>query len=117
MSGVLEQRAGGAVAAALREKLEARTATVGIIGLGYAGLPLAVGFAEAGYAVVGVDLRADRRDAIAAGRSYVGDISDATLEALVETGQLRATGDYAALRAVDAITICVPTPLSKTKAP
>jgi UDP-N-acetyl-D-glucosamine dehydrogenase len=101
----------------LREKLESRTATVGIIGLGYAGLPLAVGFAEAGFSVVGVDLRADRRDAIAAGRSYVGDIADATLGPLVEDGRLRATGDYADLAAADAITICVPTPLSKTKAP
>ena len=117
MAGVAERQAGGAMAAALREKLASRAATVGIIGLGYAGLPLAVGFAEAGFAVVGVDLRADRRDALAAGRSYVDDIADATLAPLVEGGRLRATGDYAALRDADAITICVPTPLSKTKAP
>src|ERR1700754_934504 len=98
MSGVLDRQARGAIAPALQAKLETRTATVGIIGLGYAGLPLAVGFAEAGFAVVGVDLRADRRDAIAVGHSYVGDITDEVLGPLVERGQLRATGDYAALR-------------------
>ena len=117
MAGVLERPIAGPIAEALRARLEARTATIGIIGLGYAGLPLAVGFAEAGFAVIGVDLRADRRDAIAAGRSYVDDIADATLAPLVRAGRLRATADYASLRDADAITICVPTPLSKTKAP
>ena len=117
MVGVLERTTEGQIAAALRARLEARTATIGIIGLGYAGLPLAVGFAEAGFVVIGVDLRADRRAAIAAGHSYVDDITDAALAPLVRSGRLRATADYAALRDADAITICVPTPLSKTKAP
>jgi UDP-N-acetyl-D-glucosamine dehydrogenase len=66
---------------------------------------------------VGVDLRPDRVAALAAGRSYVGDIADETVAALVADGRLRATDDYAALAEADAITICVPTPLSKTKAP
>jgi UDP-N-acetyl-D-glucosamine dehydrogenase len=105
------------VATRLRRRIEAREATVAIIGLGYAGLPLAVGFAEAGFAVVGVDLRADRVEALGAGRSYVGDIADARLAALVGEGRFRATADYDALAEVDAVTICVPTPLSKTKAP
>ena len=95
MTGVLARPIAGPIAEALRARLEARTATIGIIGLGYAGLPLAVGFAEAGFAVIGVDLRADRRDAIAAGRSYVDDIADATLGPLVRAGRLRATADYA----------------------
>ena len=74
-------------------------------------------FAEAGLPTIGVDLRPDRLAALAAGRSYVGDIADATVAALVASGRLRATDDYAALADADAITICVPTPLSKTKAP
>jgi len=101
----------------LRERIATRGARVGIIGLGYAGLPLAVGFAEAGFSVVGVDLRADRVEALAAGHSYVGDIADARIGALAAGGRLRATASYDALAGVDAITICVPTPLSKTKAP
>ena len=107
----------GAAAARLRERLETGRATVGIIGLGYAGLPMAVAFAEAGLPTIGVDLRPDRVAALRAGRSYVGDIADATVARLVGAGTLRATDDYAALAAADAITICVPTPLSKTKAP
>ncbi len=117
MAGVVARPVEGEIAEVLRGRLEGRTATVGIIGLGYAGLPLAVGFAQAGFAVIGVDLRADRRDALAAGHSYVDDIADADLAPLVAAGRLRATADYAALRDADAITICVPTPLSKTKAP
>ena len=107
----------GAPARRLRERIETRQARVGIIGLGYAGLPLAVGFAEAGFSVVGVDLRADRVEALAAGRSYVGDIADARIAALAADRRLHATASYDALADVDAITICVPTPLSKTKAP
>jgi UDP-N-acetyl-D-glucosamine dehydrogenase len=114
---MVERTAAGETAARLRERLESGRATIGIIGLGYAGLPLAVAFAQAGCPVIGVDLRPDRVAALHAGRSYVGDIADATIGALVEAGQLRATPDYAALAGADAITICVPTPLSKTKAP
>ncbi len=107
----------GATAERLRERLATGRATVGIIGLGYAGLPMAVAFAEAGLPTIGVDLRADRLADLVAGRSYVGDIDDATIARLVANGQLCATADYAALAAADAITICVPTPLSKTKTP
>ena len=114
---IAEQVAMGAVAAGLRERLLTGRATVGIIGLGYAGLPMAVAFAEAALPTIGVDLRADRIAAIHAGRSYVGDIADQTVARLTATGALRATADYAALAAADAITICVPTPLSKTKTP
>jgi len=112
-----EQVAMGAVAAGLRERLLTGRATVGIIGLGYAGLPMAVAFAEAKLPTIGVDLRPDRIADIHAGRSYVGDIADATIARLTAAGTLRATADYAALAEADAITICVPTPLSKTKTP
>jgi len=112
-----EQVAMGAVAAGLRERLLTGRATVGIIGLGYAGLPMAVAFAEAALPTIGVDLRPDRIAAIRAGRSYVGDIADAAIARLTAAGALRATADYAALAEADAITICVPTPLSKTKTP
>jgi len=112
-----ERLAYGATAERLRARLASGQATVGIIGLGYAGLPMAVAFAEAGLPTIGVDLRPDRVAALVAGRSYVGDVADATVARLVASGQLRATDDYAALAAADAITICVPTPLSKTKAP
>ncbi len=101
----------------LRERLTTGRATVGIIGLGYAGLPMAVAFAEAGCPTIGVDLRPDRIEALRAGRSYIDDVADATIGPLVGDGRLHATADYAALAACDAITICVPTPLSKTKAP
>ncbi|HET8627694.1 MAG TPA: nucleotide sugar dehydrogenase [Thermomicrobiales bacterium] len=97
--------------------METRRATVGLVGLGYAGLPLAVAFAGAGFPVVGVDLRPDRIEVLRSGRSYIGDIPDATIAALVDAGRLRATDDHAVLADADAITICVPTPLSKTKAP
>ena len=107
----------GTTAERLRERLATGRATVGIIGLGYAGLPMAVAFAEAGLPTIGVDLRPDRIADLVAGRSYVGDIADPTIARLVASGQLRATDDYAALADADAITICVPTPLSKTKTP
>lgn len=113
----IEQVTMGATAAELRERFLTGRATVGIIGLGYAGLPMAVAFAEAGLPTIGVDLRPDRIAAIQAGRSYVGDIADETIARLTAAGVLRATAEYAALAEVDAITICVPTPLSKTKAP
>jgi UDP-N-acetyl-D-glucosamine dehydrogenase len=103
--------------AALRERIARREAVVGMIGLGYAGLPLAVAFAEAGFAVVGIDLRPDRVAALNAGRSYVGDVADSRLAAIVDAARFRASTDYAALAAADAITICVHTPLSPEKAP
>jgi UDP-N-acetyl-D-glucosamine dehydrogenase len=113
----VERPAAGQTAAALRERLATGRATVGIIGLGYAGLPMAVAFAEAGLPVIGVDLRPDRVEALRAGRSYIDDIGDDTVARLVGADLLRVTDDYATLAAADAITICVPTPLSKTKAP
>jgi UDP-N-acetyl-D-glucosamine dehydrogenase len=96
-------------------QIATREATLGIVGLGYAGLPLAMTFAEAGFDVVGVDLNQDRVDAIRQGRSYLVDVPGERYERL--DGHLQATSDYAAMSELDAVAICVPTPLSKTRTP
>src|SRR5690242_16282468 len=101
----------------LQEKIRARTARVGVIGLGYVGLPLAVEFAKAGFTVTGIDVSEQKTRSVNAGDSYVGDISNATLHPLVEAGKLRATTDFSAVLELDTINICVPTPLRKTKDP
>ena len=101
----------------LAEKIRSRRARVGIVGLGYVGLPLAVELAKAGFSVTGIDVSDAKTQRVNAGDSYVGDISSATLAPLVESGKLRATTDFAAVRELDTINICVPTPLRKTKDP
>ena len=88
---------------------------VGIVGLGYVGLPLAVAFAAAGVEVVGVDISAQRVGAINAGDSYIEDVPDAELAAALP--RLNATTDYASLADVDAVLICVPTPLTPNREP
>ncbi len=98
-------------------KFNQQTAEIGIVGMGYVGLPLAVAFAQRGFRVVGLDVVAEKVDMLNAGRSYVEDVADAELAPLVANGLIRATTDYADLAAVDAISICVPTPLRKTKDP
>jgi UDP-N-acetyl-D-glucosamine dehydrogenase len=103
-------------AAELRARLTG-TPTIGVIGLGYVGLPLAVAFAESGARVVGVDLDARRVAAVAAGRSFIEDVPAATLAPLVRAGRLDATDDVTALKEADAVVICVPTPLGKSKEP
>jgi len=107
----------GAIAKVLEEKIRTRNARVGIVGLGYVGLPLAVEFARAGFRVTGIDISPEKTARVNAGESYVGDISSATLKPLVESGKLFATTDFSAVRDLDTINICVPTPLRKTKDP
>jgi len=102
---------------ALEQKILSRSARVGIVGLGYVGLPLAVEFARAGFHVTGIDLSESKTQRVSAGDSYIGDISSATLAPLVQSGRLDATTDFAAVRELDTINICVPTPLRKTKDP
>jgi UDP-N-acetyl-D-glucosamine dehydrogenase len=117
---------------ALIEKFTSRTATVGIIGLGYVGLPLAVVFAKAGYRVIGIDVDSRKVDSINRGESYIEDIASETLAQYTSPasepssngsnghrarGTLSATTDYAALLECDAVSICVPTPLRKTGDP
>src|SRR6266576_2932231 len=106
-----------ATAEILAEKIRARTARVGIIGLGYVGLPLAVEFAKAGFSVTGIDISEEKVRRMNAGESYIGDIPTSMLAPLVESGKLRATTDFAAVFELDTINICVPTPLRKTKDP
>ena len=101
----------------LAEKIRSKTARVGVVGLGYVGLPLAVEYAAEGYHVVGIDLHAGKVARVNAGDSYVGDIPTATLAPLAQSGLLRATTDFSVVRDLDTINICVPTPLRKTKDP
>jgi UDP-N-acetyl-D-glucosamine dehydrogenase len=101
----------------LEEKIRTRQAKVGIVGLGYVGLPLAVEFAKAGFEVTGIDLSDSKISRINDGDSYVGDVPSATLKPLVESGKLKATADFSAIRDLDTVNICVPTPLRKTKDP
>src|ERR1051326_2632244 len=106
-----------ATAKLLEEKILTRRARVGIVGLGYVGLPLAVEFAKAGFIVTGIDVSEAKTSRVNAGDSYVGDIPSATLKQLVQAGKLRATTDFSAVQELDTINICVPTPLRKTKDP
>ncbi len=101
----------------LLQKFTDRTARVGVVGIGYVGLPLAVVFAEAGFTVIGVDPIKEKVDAINRGESYILDVDAARVKALVEAGKLSASTDYQALGKVDAVSICVPTPLRKTGDP
>jgi UDP-N-acetyl-D-glucosamine dehydrogenase len=101
----------------LKEKIETRTARIGVIGLGYVGLPLAVEFAREGFDVTGFDVDASKVAEINCGRSYIGDVKTADVSAALKAGKLRATTDMAALHDMDAIDICVPTPLRKTRDP
>jgi len=101
----------------LIQKFESRSARVGVIGIGYVGLPLAVVFAQAGFTVVGVDPDRDKVDAVNRGESYILDVDSAEVKELVKVGKLSATTDYAVLGEVDAVSICVPTPLRKTGDP
>jgi UDP-N-acetyl-D-glucosamine dehydrogenase len=103
--------------ALLAEKIRSRTARVGVVGLGYVGLPLAVEFAKAGFAVTGIDVAEGKTARVNAGDSYVGDIRSADLDRLVKAGKLRATTDFSVVQQLDTINICVPTPLRKTKDP
>ncbi len=112
-----ETRAAGKLRAELLEKIRARTARVGVIGLGYVGLPLAEVFARAGFRVTGFDVDESKARMIAAGKSYIGDVGDDEVRAQVEAGRLAATTDFDGLREMDAILICVPTPLRKTLDP
>ena len=104
-------------ASALAEKISSHEARVGVVGLGYVGLPLAVEFAKAGFSVTGIDVSAAKVERVNAGDSYVGDIPSSVLAPLVKSGKLRATTDFAAVRDLDTVNICVPTPLRKTKDP
>lgn len=101
----------------LAEKIRAKTARVGVIGLGYVGLPLAVEYGKEGFPVTGIDVQTSKVEAINLGASYIQDVPADDVDALVRAGKLNATTDFSVIRDLDTINICVPTPLRKTKDP
>ena len=113
----MEQVATSTAAAILAEKIRNRTAQVGVVGLGYVGLPLAVEFAKAGFKVTGIEIDQEKAASINAGRSYVQDVPSEVMAPLVAAGKLRATSDVSVIGELDTMNICVPTPLRKTKDP
>src|SRR5229473_6867172 len=94
-----------------------KRARVGVIGLGYVGLPLLTEFAGKGFNSIGFEVDERKASEINAGESYIGDVASSLLKELVDAGRLRATTDFDHLKDCDAIIICVPTPLRKTKEP
>ena len=105
------------VESTLIAKAADRSATFGVVGLGYVGLPLAVELATSGYRVVGFDIKPEVVETVNAGRSHIQDVPTERLGPFVRDGRIEATGDLGRLADVDVVSICVPTPLSKTKDP
>jgi UDP-N-acetyl-D-glucosamine dehydrogenase len=103
--------------AAIRRRFLARDARIGVIGLGYVGLPLVGAIAESGFTVVGFDVDGEKVAALNAGRSYIRHIADANIAALVKERRFSAVTDFAQLASVDAVLICVPTPLTRHREP
>jgi UDP-N-acetyl-D-glucosamine dehydrogenase len=101
----------------LLAKIESKEAVVGVVGLGYVGLPLAVEKAKAGFRVIGFDVQQSRVDMVNKGINYIGDVVDEDLNEMVEKGMLTATTDYARIQEVDCVAICVPTPLDHHQQP
>jgi UDP-N-acetyl-D-glucosamine dehydrogenase len=101
----------------LMDKIKNRTATIGIIGLGYVGLPLAVECSKNGYKVVGFDVQDKKVNLVNKGSNYIGDIVDSELKGLVNKGSLTATTDFKFVKDIDIVLICVPTPLDKYQQP
>ena len=101
----------------LIKSLREKTANIAILGLGYVGLPLAVVFGEAGFHVTGVDPDPRKVESLNDCKSYIPDVPTADIEKLVKSGHLTATTDFSVLAGMDAVSICVPTPLRKTGDP
>jgi UDP-N-acetyl-D-glucosamine dehydrogenase len=101
----------------LRDKIRERSAKVGVVGLGYVGLPLAMEMAQAGFHVTGIDLVKEKVDGVNSGVSYVPDVGSEALRSAVSAGRMRATQSLAAVEGLDTVNICVPTPLRKNKDP
>lgn len=101
----------------LKEKIEQKTLRTGIIGLGYVGLPLAIEFAKAGLTVTGIDVSNQKVTSINGGKSYIEDVNESEMQALVSSKKLTSTTDFSVIKDLDAINICVPTPLRKSKDP
>lgn len=101
----------------LLKKIENRQITVGVVGLGYVGLPLAVEKARAGFRTIGFDVQEEKVQLVNSGHNYIGDVIDDDLKELVEEGKLSATTDFTFVKDVDFIAICVPTPLDRHQQP
>ena len=101
----------------LLKKITERSIRVGVVGMGYVGLPLAVEKAKAGFETIGFDVQQAKVDMVNAGHNYIGDVVDSDLAALVKVGKLRATTDFSFIKDVDFIAICVPTPLDAHQEP
>lgn len=101
----------------LLEKIEKREIVVGVVGLGYVGLPLAVEKAKAGFKTIGFDIQTEKVNMVNQGHNYIGDVVDSDLEKLVKKGMLSATADFSFVKDVDFIAICVPTPLDAHQEP
>ena len=101
----------------LLKKIQDKSIIAGVVGLGYVGLPLAVEKAKAGFRTIGFDVQKEKVDMVNAGHNYIGDVVDAELASLVQEGRLSATTDFAFIRDVDFVAICVPTPLDAHQQP
>ena len=101
----------------LKEKIRERSAKVGVVGLGYVGLPLAIEMAHTGFQVTGIDLVKEKVDSVNSGVSYVLDVASEALRSAVSANRMRATQSLAAVEGLDTLNICVPTPLRKNKDP
>ena len=101
----------------LLSKIGNKEITVGVVGLGYVGLPLAVEKAKAGFKTIGFDVQSQKVDMVNVGHNYIGDVVDSDLKELVEKGMLSATTDFSFVKDVDFIAICVPTPLDDHQQP
>jgi UDP-N-acetyl-D-glucosamine dehydrogenase len=99
------------------EKLKNKTATLGVIGLGYVGLPLAVEKAKAGFMTIGFDVQREKIDMVNSGKNYIGDVVNEDLNEIVKSGLLYATDDFSQVASADCVLICVPTPLEKNQQP
>src|SRR3990172_1028372 len=99
------------------KRVDSREIIVGVVGLGYVGLPLAVAFANGGFTVIGFDVNAEKVVHVNRGENYIRDIKDDELKSAVSAGRLSGTGDFSLLSKCDAISICLPTPLSKMQEP
>ena len=111
------QTTAATIAEILAEKITNRTARVGIVGLGYVGLPLAVEFAKAGFSVIGIDVQESKVAMLNRGESYIQDVPGEILRPLVESKKFQASTDFSVVKTLDTINIAVPTPLRKTKDP
>ena len=101
----------------LLKKIKEKNLTVGVVGLGYVGLPLAVEKAKAGFKTIGFDVQEEKVNLVNEGHNYIGDVVDSDLKSLVENGTFRATSNFGFIKDVDFVAICVPTPLDKHQQP